>query len=71
MNISDRLSDYFNLSLSNIEKKLNLSNGYISNYKNGKIKNPSKLVQSLREMKSEDSSRFWIRKRQPDQERSF
>ncbi|HIW37004.1 MAG TPA: hypothetical protein IAA30_08500 [Candidatus Treponema faecavium] len=51
MNISDRLSDYFNLSLSNIEKKLNLSNGYISNYKNGKIKNPSKLVQSLREMK--------------------
>lgn len=48
MNLNQRFTDYFRLSISAIEKKLNLSSGYISNFKSGKIKNPSKLVFALK-----------------------
>ena len=48
MNLNQRFTDYFRLSISSIEKKLDLSTGYISNFKSGKIKNPSKLVFALK-----------------------
>lgn len=48
MDFNQRLTDYFRLSISNIEKKLGLSTGYISNFKSGKIKTPSKLVFALK-----------------------
>lgn len=48
MDFNQRFTDYFRLSISAIEKKLNLSSGYISNFKSGKIKNPSKLVFALK-----------------------
>lgn len=47
MDLAERLSDFFNLSLAGVEKKLKLSNGYVSNYRSGKIKKPSKLIRSL------------------------
>lgn len=48
MDFNQRFTDYFRLSISNIEKKLGLSTGYISNFKSGKIKTPSKLVFALK-----------------------
>ena len=48
MDFNHRFTDYFRLSISNIEKKLGLSTGYISNFKSGKIKTPSKLVFALK-----------------------
>lgn len=48
MNLNQRFTDYFRLSISSIEKKLDLSTGYISNFKSGKIKNPSKLIFALK-----------------------
>lgn len=48
MDFNQRFTDYFRLSISNIEKKLRLSTGYISNFKSGKIKTPSKLVFALK-----------------------
>lgn len=49
MDFNQRFTDYFRLSISGIEKKLHLSSGYISNYRAGKIKNPSKLVWALKQ----------------------
>lgn len=48
MDFNQRFTDYFRLSISNVEKKLGLSTGYISNFKSGKIKTPSKLVFALK-----------------------
>lgn len=50
MDFNQRFTDYFRLSISNIEKKLGLSTGYISNFKSGKIKTPSKLVFALKNL---------------------
>ena len=50
MDFNQRFTDYFRFSISNIEKKLGLSTGYISNFKSGKIKTPSKLVFALKNL---------------------
>ena len=48
MDFNERFIHFFQKTLAQIEKELNLSNSYIANFRDGKIKKPKKLVFALK-----------------------